>query len=136
MRIAGVSMKKTIHQALALGLGIGVTGKEKIEQLVTDVQKQLGKSRKESKTIVDDIISKGEKVRKQLDKDISAAVRSTVDTLYPVSRKEFDELKAQVKRTKKKSTRKKSAKKSAKKSTKKRARKSTRKSAKKKSSAS
>jgi polyhydroxyalkanoate synthesis regulator phasin len=107
-------MKKAISQALALGLGIGITGKEKVEKVIADVEKQLGMSRKESKAFVDDMIKKGEKVRRRLDKDISTTIRETLDAVYPVSRKEFEELKSQVKSPRKRTTRRrKSAKKSA-----------------------
>ena len=68
------------------------------------------------------MIKKGEDVQKDLDTRISQAVDDAVSSIYPVSRKEFNELKKDVDamKGKKKTTRKKtSRKKATKKATKK-----------------
>ncbi len=105
-------MKDVISKAVALGLGIGVTGKEQVEKIVAEVQKQAGISKKESRQFIKDVMKKGGKVRKDLDKQIAKTVAHTVDTVCPVTRKEFNELKKQVAAKKKprKTARKKTAK--------------------------
>ncbi len=105
-------MKDLISKAVALGLGIGLTGKEQVEKIVAEVQKQAGISKKESRQFIKDVMKKGEKTRKDLDKQIAKTVAHAVDTVCPVTRKEFNELKKQVAAQKKprKTVRKKTAK--------------------------
>ena len=109
-------MEDVISKAIALGLGLGVTGKEQVEKIVAEVQKQAGISKKESRQFIKNVMKKGGKVRKDLDKQIAGMVDNAIDTVCPVTRKEFNELKKQVAAKKKprKTTRKKTAKKTAK----------------------
>lgn len=89
-------MKDVINKAIALGLGLGVTGKQEVQKLAARVEKQLGVTKKESQTIVHNIIRTGEAARKDLDKRISELVSDTVKSIWPVTRKEFEAYKAQA----------------------------------------
>ena len=89
-------MKDIISKAVALALGLGVTGKEQAGKIAAQVEKQLGLTTKDSKAFVAEAIRKGEVVRKGLDKEINALCHAIADTLRPVSRKEFNELKVQL----------------------------------------
>jgi polyhydroxyalkanoate synthesis regulator phasin len=128
-------MKDLIKKAISLGLGIGAAGKDQAEKLANKVQKQMGVTKKESKTFVNDMIKRGEKIRKNLDKQIKDMVDDAVDaveSITPVSRKEFKDLEAKVKPKstgKRKKTVKKQAKNQAKKTTRKTAKKTTKKTA-------
>lgn len=89
-------MKDVISKAVALGIGLGITGKEKAEQVAKEAQKKLGLTQKESTAFVNSMIKKGEVVRKDLEKQVNSIVKEAVDRLIPVSRKEFDDLKASM----------------------------------------
>ena len=114
-------MKDLISKAIALGLGIGATGKEQTEKLAKKVRKQMGVTKKESKIFVDDMIKRGEKIRVSLDKqikDVISEAAEAIDTVTPVSRKEFSDLKESIqKKPAKKTTRKTTRKPAAKKTT-------------------
>ncbi len=109
-------MKNLITKALALGLGLGAAGKEQADKLAKKIEKQMGLTKKESKTIVKDLITRGEKIRKDLDKQVNETVNSVIDRIVPVSRKEFEDYKTASKPPKRstKKTTKKAAKKTAK----------------------
>ena len=113
-------MKDVISKAIALGLGIGITGKKQVEKIADEVQKHASLNKKESVKYVKSIIQKGEKARKDLDAEISKLVDDSLKAILPVSRKEFDDLKKKVSPKKKAAKKKVSPKKkTAKKATKK-----------------
>ena len=116
-------MKDIITKTIALGLGIGVTGKQQIEKIASDIQKKTKMSKKESKKFVDEMINKGEKVRVRFDKEITKLVKDAVNVVTPASTKKSTATK--------KKTAKKTVKKAAKKAVKKTAKKSKKKTAKK-----
>lgn len=91
-------MKDVINKAVALGLGIGITGKQQATKLAATIEKKLGASSKESKAFVNEAIRKGEQARKDLETQIGKLAK----TFLPVSRSEFDALKAKVDKKKKK----------------------------------
>ncbi len=116
-------MKDIITKSIALGLGIGITGKEQIEKIASDIQKKTKMSKKDSKKFVNDMINKGEKVRVRFDKEITKLVKDAVNTVTPAStKKSADTKKKASKKTVKKAT-KKAVKKTVKKSKKKSAKK-------------
>ena len=90
-------MKDLVNKAVALGLGLGVAGKEQATKLASAVEKKLGASSKESKAFVAEAIRKGEQARIELEKQICTLAKAVL----PVSRREFDKLKAQLMRKKK-----------------------------------
>ena len=85
-------MKDVINKAVALGLGIGISSKAQAAKLATSIEKKLNASGKESKAFVAEAIRKGEKARK----DLEAQITSLAKSILPVSRKEFDSLKAKI----------------------------------------
>ncbi len=89
-------MKDIIDKAIALGLGLGVTGKQQAQKLAASVEKQLGVTKKESQTLVQNLIRTGEQARKELDKRIGEAVSDAINSVYPVTRKEFETYKAEM----------------------------------------
>jgi len=91
-------MKDLVNKAVALGLGLGVAGKEQAAKLAAAIEKKLGASSKESKAFVAEAVRKGEQTRVELEKQICALAKSVL----PVSRREFDALKAHLARKKKK----------------------------------
>ena len=91
-------MKDVINKAVALGLGIGITGKEQATKLAATIEKKLNVSGKESKAFVTEAIRKGEKARKDLEDQLCTLAKQVL----PVSRSEFDALKAKVDKRKKK----------------------------------
>ena len=125
-------MKDLITKALSLGLGIGAAGKDQAEKLAKKIEKQMGVTKKESKTIVNDLIKRGQKIRTDLDSQVNETVNSVVDRIVPVSRKEFEEYKSSTKSKAKSSAKK--ARKTTKKKAKKTAKKTSRKTSKAKSS--
>ncbi len=118
-------MKDIITKSISLGLGIGVAGKQQIEKIASEIQKQAKISKKDSQKLVKDMIQKGEKVRANFDKEVSKLVKDaakSIDSVTPVFKKEFEDLKKKVegkkapnKTSKKKTTKKKTAKKTTKK---------------------
>ncbi len=112
-------MKDIITKTIALGLGIGITGKQQIEKIASDIQKKTKMNKKDSKKFVNDMINKGEKVRVSFDKEITKLVKDAVKAVTPASTKEDIKKKTDSKKTKKKTV-----KKAVKKATKKTAKKS------------
>jgi len=106
-------MKDVISKAIALGLGIGITGKKQVEKIADEVQKHASLNKKESVKYVKSIIQKGEKARKDLDAEISKVIDDSLKAILPVSRKEFDDLKKKVSPKKKAAKKKVSPKKKA-----------------------
>lgn len=91
-------MKDVINKAVALGLGIGISGKAQAAKLAASIEKKLNASGKESKAFVAEAVRKGEQARK----DLEAQITSLAKSILPVSRKEFDSLKAKVDKGKRK----------------------------------
>lgn len=90
-------MKDLLDKALAIGLGLGITGREQADKLMTAAEKRLGLTKTQSRTFISTVMKKGEAARKDLDKDLSAFIGSFAKNVLPVSRKEFEALKAEIK---------------------------------------
>jgi|GEM_PF-2199262 len=121
-------MKDVISKAIALGLGIGVASKRQVEKIASEVQKKAGVSKKDSQKLIKNMIKEGERVRKNLDIEVTKIVDKAVEKVCTVSINELEALKAKtVKKKTAKKAAKKSKKKAAKKTAKKRTKKATRK---------
>ncbi len=92
-------MKDLLDKALALGLGLGVTGREQADKLMTAAEKQLKLTKTQSRTFISTVMKKGEAARKDLDKELNTLVSSFAKNM-PVLRKELDALKAEMARAK------------------------------------
>jgi polyhydroxyalkanoate synthesis regulator phasin len=93
-------MKDLLDKALALGLGLGITGREQADKLMTAAEKRLGLTKKQSATFVNAVMKKGEAARRSLDKDVTSFISDFAKRVTPVSRKEFEALKADLARAK------------------------------------
>jgi polyhydroxyalkanoate synthesis regulator phasin len=89
-------MKDLLDKALAIGLGLGVTGREQADKLMAAAEKRLKLTKTQSRTFISTVIKKGETARKDLNKDLSTLVGSLTKNM-PVLRKEFEALKAELK---------------------------------------
>lgn len=112
-------MEDILKKTVQLGLGLGVTGKEEVEKLVNELHQRVGMTKKDSRSFVKDMISKGESIQKGLEKNIDNVVNDATKRIYPVTRNEFDALKKEVDalKKKKKTTRKKTTRRTKKKTT-------------------
>jgi polyhydroxyalkanoate synthesis regulator phasin len=109
-------MQDILKKTVQLGLGLGASGKEEIEKLVNELHDRVGLTKKDSRAFVKDMITKGESIQKVMEKNIDDVVNDATSRIYPVSKREFDELKKEVdglKKNKKKATRKKATRKKA-----------------------
>jgi|GEM_PF-1798247 len=93
-------MKDLLDKALAIGLGLGITGREQADKLMALAEKQLKLSKTQSRTFISTVMKKGETARKDLDKDLNAFVSTFAKSVLPVSRKEFEAWKAETARAK------------------------------------
>lgn len=93
-------MKDLLDKALALGLGLGITGREHADKLVTAAEKRLGLTKKQSAAFITTVMKKGEAARRDLDKDVTSFISSFAKRVTPVSRKEFEALKTELARAK------------------------------------
>jgi len=92
-------MKDLLDKALALGLGLGVTGREQADKLMAAAEKRLKLTKTQSRSFISTVIKKGETARKDLNKDLNALVTSLAKNM-PALRKDLDALKAEMKPTK------------------------------------
>ena len=62
--------KKIVNDALNFGTGVTAVGKDKAEKLAKRLQDKCGVTKTESQKIVKEMISRGEKIRIQFEKDV------------------------------------------------------------------
>ena len=63
-------MRKIINDAINFGMGVTAQSKEKLEALAVKIQKKCGATKRESEQMVKDIITRGEKIRKEFEKNL------------------------------------------------------------------
>ena len=73
--------KKIVNDALNFGMGVTAAGKDKAEQLAKKLQDQCGVTKAESQKIVKEMISRGEKIRVQFEKDFLSTQAELFDKL-------------------------------------------------------
>jgi polyhydroxyalkanoate synthesis regulator phasin len=95
-------LKRTIW----IGAGLAVMTAEKIEEMVKEIVNRGHISEKEGKELIDDLIEKSRKAKKDLGERIENAVRETLQRLKIPSRGEVDELKARIEELEKTSAKK------------------------------
>ena len=88
--------KKIVNDALNFGMGVTAAGKDKAEQLAKKLQDQCGVTKAESQKIVKEMISRGEKIRVQFEKDFLSTQAELFDKLekFAKTNKEKAEKKA------------------------------------------
>lgn len=91
-------MDETLKKAVNLGLGAFVLTREKIDSLVRDLTEKGEIGKEEGAEMLNRLVEKGDALREDMEK----AAKKFVEELELPSRKEFDELKAEVEKLKKK----------------------------------
>ncbi|GJQ60764.1 MAG: polyhydroxyalkanoate synthesis regulator [Candidatus Scalindua sp. AMX11] len=95
-------MQDLLKKVLSLGLGAMLVSKDKAEEVVNELVKKGELGQEEGKTLVSELMEKGEASVHELEAKIEKSVKSVAERLSLPTRKEFDELKAQVEELKKK----------------------------------
>ena len=85
-------LKRTIW----IGAGLVAMTAEKIEETVKEIVNRGHMSEKEGKELVDDLIEKSKKAKRDLGERIENAVQETLQRLKIPSRREVDELKSRI----------------------------------------
>ena len=73
--------QKIVNDALNFGMGVTATGKDKAEKLAKKLQDKCGVTKAESEKMVKEMISRGEKIRKQFEKDLLQTQEELFDKL-------------------------------------------------------
>ncbi|MBT9159610.1 MAG: phasin family protein [Dehalococcoidia bacterium] len=95
-------MQDLLQKGFSLGLGILVTTKEKVEEVVGELVKKGDISTEEGKKLVSELIEKGETSRKELEVQMGRIVQNILTKLDLPTRKELNELKAEIEQLKEK----------------------------------
>ena len=91
-----------LKSLLNLGIGAAVMTKEKVEEVVNELVKKGEVGQDESKKLIDDLIEKGEKSKKDIEAQIEKTVKSVVEKLDISTKKEMEELKSEIEELRKK----------------------------------
>jgi len=84
-----------------IGAGLAVLTKEKIEETVHEIVKKGHLSEQEGKELINDLIEKSKKVKKDLGEKVETTVRETLQRLNIPTRKDLEEIKARLERLEK-----------------------------------
>ena len=85
-----------LKRTLWIGAGLAVMTAEKIEETVKESVNRGHITEKEGKELVDDLIEKSRKAKKDLGERVENAVQETLQRLKIPSRREVDELKVRI----------------------------------------
>ncbi|MBN1178989.1 MAG: hypothetical protein JXD18_07245 [Anaerolineae bacterium] len=88
-------MTNVIEKTFLLGLGVLTLTREKVAKAVDELVHEGRIEATESRKLIDDLVTKGEEERAELSKLIRSEVEKARGAA-PVSRQEFDALKARV----------------------------------------
>ncbi|MBP1720225.1 MAG: hypothetical protein H6Q43_3663 [Deltaproteobacteria bacterium] len=89
-------MLEFLKKTLWIGAGLAAMTAEKIEETVKEIVKRGDITEKEGKELVDDLIEKSKKAKRDLGERIENAVQETLQRLKIPSRREVDELKSRI----------------------------------------
>ncbi len=95
-------MQELLKKIVSLGFGAMLVSKDKAEEVVNELVKKGELGQEEGKSLVRELMEKGEASVNELEGKIENIVKSVTEKLSLPSRKEFDELKAQVEELKEK----------------------------------
>ena len=90
-----------LKRAVWIGAGLAVLTKVKIEEAVHEIVKGGHLSELEGKELINDLIEKSKKAKKDLKENIEATFREILQKLNIPTRKELEELKARLERLEK-----------------------------------
>ena len=94
-------MKDFIKRMMLFGIGLAAMTREKIEEFVNELVKKGEVSEKEGKEMVQELIDKSKKVRKDLEGKMEEVAAATLKKLHIPTRGELDELKERIEKLEK-----------------------------------
>jgi polyhydroxyalkanoate synthesis regulator phasin len=89
-------MLEFLKKTLWIGAGLAAMTAEKIEETVKEIVKRGHITEKEGKELVDDLIEKSKKAKRDLGERVENVVQETLQRLKIPSRREVDELKGRI----------------------------------------
>ena len=89
-------MLEFLKRTLWIGAGLAAMTAEKIEETVKEIVNRGHITEKEGKELVDDLIEKSRKAKRDLGERVENAVQETLQRLKIPSRREVDELKGRI----------------------------------------
>jgi polyhydroxyalkanoate synthesis regulator phasin len=99
-------MLEFLKRAIWIGAGLAAMTAEKIEETVKEIVNRGQLTEKEGRELIDDLIEKSKKAKRDLSERAENAVQETLQRLKIPSRKEVDELKARIEQLEKASEKK------------------------------
>lgn len=94
-------MKDFIKRMMLFGIGLAAMTREKIEEFVNELVKKGEVSEKEGKEMVQELIDKSKKVRKDLEGKMEEVAAETLKKLHIPTRSELDDLKERIEKLEK-----------------------------------
>ena len=89
-------MFEFIKKSIYIGAGLASLTAEKIEEAVSEIVKKGEITEKQGKELVQDLLDKSSKVRKELTERIEKMIQDKLQRLNVPTRREIDELKAKI----------------------------------------
>lgn len=96
-----VIMLEFLKKTLWIGAGLAAMTAEKIEETVKEIVKRGDITEKEGKELVDDLIEKSKKAKKDFSERVESAIQEALQRLKVPSRGEVDELKTRIEKLEK-----------------------------------
>ncbi len=87
-----------IKKVMLTGVGLAAMTKDKVEELAGDLVKKGKLSEKDGRELVDDLLEKSEKAKKDLEKDIEKVVKNTMKKMNLARAEDLSSLTKQVKK--------------------------------------
>lgn len=85
-----------IKKVMLTGVGLAAMTKDKVEELAGDLVKKGKLSEKDGRELVDDLLEKSEKAKKDLEKDIEKVVKNTMKKMNLARAEDLSNLTKQV----------------------------------------
>jgi len=95
-------MQDLLKKALSLGFGALLVSKDKVEDVVNELVKKGELGQEEGKNLINELIEKGEASMSEMEVKIEKIVKGVMEKLNLPTRKELDELKAEIEQLKEK----------------------------------
>ena len=94
-------MLDLLKRVVWIGAGLAVLTKEKIEETVREIVKKGHLSEQEGKELINDLVEKSKKAKKDLRENIETTLQEILQRLNIPTRKDVEELKARLERLEK-----------------------------------
>ena len=85
-------MSNMFDDTINLGFGLFAYSREKIEELVDRMVAKGEVAKKDASSFVSELIQKGEVQRKELKRVVDEQVKSTIETIKPITRDEIRQI--------------------------------------------